>query len=113
MVDRLKDNLKEYIANGRLVPICQDIFDYIKEIDDSFFDGVTSSWAIHNFVKDKRKYLLKEIFRTLKQNKYAVSEVAYIIKYANPSSFVSSFKKKYKCSPLAYVRTKALESNPI
>ena len=78
MIDGLKNNLQKYIASGRLIPICQDIFDYINEVDNSFFDGITSSWAIHNFTKDKRSYLLKEIFRTLKPKGIFVNMDKYV-----------------------------------
>ena len=78
MINQLKDNLKEYIDNGQVIPICQDIFDYIKDVDTSFFDGITSSWTIHNFTKSKRNYLLKEIFRTLKPNGIFVNMDKYV-----------------------------------
>ena len=78
MISGLKDNLKDYIANGRVIPICQDIFDYIKEVDTSSFDGIASSWTIHNFTKNKRNYLLKEIFRTLKPEGIFVNMDKYV-----------------------------------
>jgi tRNA (cmo5U34)-methyltransferase len=78
MINRLKENLNKHIESGRLIPICQDIFDYIKTINESFFDGVTSSWTIHNFTKDKRNALLKDIFRILKSKGIFVNMDKYV-----------------------------------
>ncbi|MCK5073487.1 MAG: helix-turn-helix transcriptional regulator [Bacteriovoracaceae bacterium] len=103
----------KFIENNLLEDLCMnDIIQEVGASESSILRVFKNELKISPFkyIKDRR---LEESLFLLKQNKYAVSEVAYIIKYANPSSFVSSFKKKYKCSPLAYVRTKALESNPI
>jgi ubiquinone/menaquinone biosynthesis C-methylase UbiE len=78
IINRLKERLKEYVSNNRLTPICADIFDYIKEIDSSFFDGITSSWTLHNFSKEKRNVLLNEIFRILKSKGIFVNMDKYV-----------------------------------
>jgi ubiquinone/menaquinone biosynthesis C-methylase UbiE len=78
MIKRLKEKFSNYIAEKRLIPICQDIFTYIKEIQTGSFDGVTSSWTIHNFTKKERFILLREIFRILKPNDIFVNMDKYV-----------------------------------
>lgn len=78
MVEKLQSNLHKYVQNGRLFPVCQDIFTYIKKLDSTSLDGVTSSWAIHNFTRAKRKELLKQVYRVLKPNGIFVNMDKYV-----------------------------------
>jgi len=66
MAKSLIHNLKQYITNDRITVIEQDIFNYIKDIEDRSLDCVASSWTIHNFKKEKRQELFGEIYRVLK-----------------------------------------------
>ena len=78
MLQRLKEDLKEYIDNKRLIPICEDIFCYLQKIKENSIDGFTSSWTIHNFHKDKRKELLKLIYKTMKPRGLFVNMDKYV-----------------------------------
>lgn len=109
MIERLKDNLKEYVVNGRLIPVCRDIFDYIKKVDTSFFDGITSSWTIHNFTKNKRNDLLKEIFRTLKPKGIFVNMDKYV--FDDPKKERQSFDEAVK--KLKLISNKAISDTAI
>lgn len=66
MVSRMHEKLGKYIDSGRLQVVCEDAFDYLKFLKDESFDCFTSSWTIHNFEKDRRRGLLNDVFRILK-----------------------------------------------
>jgi len=78
MISGLEEHLREYIQNGQLTPVRQDIFEYIKGVESESLDGITSSWTIHNFTKSERKKLLEEIFRTLKPGGIFVNMDKYV-----------------------------------
>lgn len=94
MISKLNQNLKIFIANGRLKSICQDVFEYIQKLADASFDGLTSSWAIHNFDKNKRNILLHEIYRILKPNGIFVNMDKYVLD--SPLEEQKSFNKVVK-----------------
>lgn len=89
MIKRLEKNLKGHIKNKNVIPVCQDIFKYIKTLESSAFDAVTSFWTIHNFTKAARRELLKEIYRILKPNGIFVNMDKYV--YDNPEKEQKSF----------------------
>jgi len=91
MIGRLKNIFAKEIANGQLVPVCQDIFEYLKNIETSHFDAITSSWTIHNFKNYDRTNLLKEIFRTLKPKGIFVNMDKYVLD--DPTKEKESFDK--------------------
>ncbi|MDA3836206.1 MAG: class I SAM-dependent methyltransferase [Nanoarchaeota archaeon] len=95
MIDRLKDTFNKNILKENLEPICQDIFNYIENINDSFFDAITSSWTIHNFKKGERNKLLKEIYRTLQPGGIFVNMDKYVFDDAikEKESFDEAVKK--------------------
>ncbi len=89
MIKRLKKNLKQYIKSKNVIPVCEDIFKYIKTLESSSFTAVTSFWTIHNFTKTERKELLKKIYRILKSNGIFVNMDKYV--YDDPEKEQKSF----------------------
>jgi AraC-like DNA-binding protein len=52
--------------------------------------------TIHQYLKDIR---LEKAVEYLKEDKYSVKEVAFMVGYTNQGSFSYAFSNKYKCSP--------------
>lgn len=78
MIARLQDRYRFLIEQGRLEPVCVNVFGYIKGCADESFDGVTSSWTIHNFASGQRMELLKDILRTMRPGGLFVNMDKYI-----------------------------------
>jgi len=78
MIARLQDRYRFLIEQGRLEPVCMDVFDYIKSCDDESFDGITSSWTIHNFTIDQRQELYQAILRTMRPGSLFVNMDKYV-----------------------------------
>ncbi|HIH11617.1 TPA: class I SAM-dependent methyltransferase [Candidatus Woesearchaeota archaeon] len=94
MIDRLKENLPEFVKTRRLIPLTIDIFKYILTLDDSSIDGIASSWTIHNFSQKQRTKLLHAIYRVLKPNGIFVNMDKYVLD--NPQDEQRSFDEVVK-----------------
>jgi ubiquinone/menaquinone biosynthesis C-methylase UbiE len=94
MIKNINKKLKRFIKNGRLKIVKEDIFKFIKKIDDNALDAVISSWTIHNFKKTDRQKLFLEIYRILKHNGLFVNMDKYVLD--DPNLERKSFEKIIK-----------------
>lgn len=90
VLKKLETRLNEYLVSKRLWFSCEDIFSYIKPVKDQSYDGVMSSWTIHNFTKDQRRELLSEIYRVLKPGGLFVNLDKYV--YDDPVKEAESMR---------------------
>lgn len=97
MIARMQDRYRFLIEQGRLEPVCVNVFGYIKGCADESFDGVTSSWTIHNFTTDQRQELYQDILRTLRPGGLFVNMDKYIPDdSAAEESSLEDFKHRLK-----------------
>jgi len=82
MINKAKERLKNYKSN-KLSLITQDALDYLKNLKDESLDLIISSFTLHNFNKEYRNKVLREIFRVLKisgkfinTDKYALDDAS-------------------------------------
>jgi tRNA (cmo5U34)-methyltransferase len=73
---------------GRYKLKAQDALEYLKPIPDNFFDAAISAFVIHNFHKDYRFEVLKEIHRILKPSGIFIN--ADKIGASNPEQHLSN-----------------------
>ncbi|MFH1802215.1 MAG: class I SAM-dependent methyltransferase [archaeon] len=72
MTGRMGENLKKYVESGKLEIVRGDAFEYLRILKDESFDCFTASWTLHNFEKDRRECLLKDVFRVLKSKGFFI-----------------------------------------
>ena len=66
--------------------VCSDIIEYLKSVEDDFFDGCYSGYVIHNFDFDTRKELFKELGRTIKSGGFFVNGDKVVVDDVNMQS---------------------------
>lgn len=71
MLTQAEQILSENVEQVELINL--DILDYLKNIPDSYFDGVYSGWTIHNLKPEIRNSLFKEIGRVTKKDGFFVN----------------------------------------
>jgi ubiquinone/menaquinone biosynthesis C-methylase UbiE len=86
MVTEAKTNLKMYIYEKRLGIILNDALKFLKSIPKNSVDSVATSMTLHNFKRDYREKVLREILRVLKTDGL----------FINADKYVPDNKEKYK-----------------
>lgn len=72
--EKMLDEVKQRFSSVKNIEyICSDIIEYLKGVEDDFFDGCYSGYVIHNFDFDTRKELFKELGRTIKGGGFFVN----------------------------------------
>lgn len=72
--EKMLDEVKQrFLSVKNIEYICSDIIEYLKGVEDGFFDGCYSGYVIHNFDFDTRKELFKELGRTIKSGGFFVN----------------------------------------
>jgi AraC-like DNA-binding protein len=66
--------------------------------------------ALTNFAPNEflKNYRLRAALQLLMENKYSVSEIAYMVGFGTPAYFSSCFKKTYQLSPSEYLEKNSL-----
>ena len=79
MMKQIKEKMKEDVARGRVKPIKEDCLEYLKKAKGNSFDAFASAWTLHNFKKDYRKLVLKEIYRVLRRGGLFINADKYAL----------------------------------
>jgi len=66
MIEQAKEILKEFVDNGRVKLIEDDALEFLKNQSSDSFDVFASGFTLHNFPKEFREQVIKEIYRVLK-----------------------------------------------
>lgn len=66
MMNQISENIKFWQEEYRVELHLEDIFEYLKSVDDGFFDVVASGYVLHNFSQTFRNKILADIYRVLK-----------------------------------------------
>ncbi len=64
LINSAKKRLKGY--PNSIAFLNEDIFSYLPQIEDNYFDVIASCYVIHNFEETQRRILLKDIYSKLK-----------------------------------------------
>ncbi|MEI6850078.1 MAG: class I SAM-dependent methyltransferase [archaeon] len=81
-----------------LRPHEEDIFDFMPKVKDNSYDFIASAWTIHNFEKDKREKILREVYRTLTPGGIFVNMDKYVPDDAKEEERLHSRQvKRYHC----------------
>jgi ubiquinone/menaquinone biosynthesis C-methylase UbiE len=97
MIARMQDRYRFLIEQGRLEPVCMNVFSYFKSCYDECFDGITSSWTIHNFTIEQRLELFQDILRTMRPGSLFVNMDKYVSDNpAEEESSLEDFKHRLK-----------------
>ena len=67
MIDQSKTKLKLF-KKDRLKFILDDAFEYLQKTKEDTFDAVVSAYTIHNFERNYRELVLKEIYKKLRES---------------------------------------------
>ena len=68
MIDVAKKNLNQYIESGKIEIFQEDALIFLEKLADDSADVVASALTLHNFEKQYREKVLKQIFRILKKD---------------------------------------------
>ena len=68
MQNQAKQNLQEWLENGRLQFSLQDALKALQALEDNSIDVIASAYTLHNFEADYRFQVIQEAFRVLKPN---------------------------------------------
>lgn len=91
-----KKNLKKF--SNRLNYICDDALDYLKK--SNTYNIILSSWTVHNFNKEDRLELFKEIYNKLPKNGYFIlMDKVYPDSEKMAKSLLDLQLKRYKYLP--------------
>ena len=66
MQNQAKENLKEWVAAGKLEFCGHDALSALRNFDENSIDIVASAYTLHNFDQAYRDEVIREIFRVLK-----------------------------------------------
>ena len=100
MIEQAKEILKDFINNNRVELIEADALEFLKKQSSDSFDVFASGFTLHNFPKEVREKVIKEIYRVLKPEGVFVNADKYALD--NESEHKQSlnwqlqqFKEKY------------------
>ena len=79
MISQAKIVLNNFIKNNRVKLTEADTLEFLKKQNSNFFDAFASGFTLHNFKKEFRKEILKEIYRTLKSKGIFVNGDKYAL----------------------------------
>ncbi|MCK5026765.1 MAG: class I SAM-dependent methyltransferase, partial [Nanoarchaeota archaeon] len=66
MIEQAKEILNEFVENNRVELIEGDALEFLKKQDSDSFEVFASGFTLHNFTKNYRGKVIKEIYRVLK-----------------------------------------------
>ena len=79
MIEQAKEILNEFVENNRVELIEGDALEFLKKQDSDSFEVFASGFTLHNFTKNYRKKVIKEIYRVLKPEGIFVNADKYAI----------------------------------
>ncbi|MEA3515216.1 MAG: class I SAM-dependent methyltransferase [Nanoarchaeota archaeon] len=79
MIKQAKEILNKFIKNNRVELIEYDALKFLKKQSSDSFDVFASGFTLHNFTKDYREKVIKEIYRVLKQGGIFVNADKYAL----------------------------------
>ncbi|MAG60691.1 hypothetical protein CL619_02785 [archaeon] len=68
MIRQAKNCLDEYVGEGQVKLVEQDALDYLQSLPTKSVDAVASVFTLHNFQREYRGEILKEIHRVLNES---------------------------------------------
>lgn len=72
--EKMLEEVKQRFSSVKNIEyVYSDIIEYLKSVEDGFFDGCYSGYVIHNFDFETRKELFKELGRTIKSGGFFVN----------------------------------------
>ena len=77
MIIRAADFLKNFLKESRVVFKLKDALNYLKETPNETFDAFASAFTLHNFERNYREEVLKEIYRCLKKGGFFINSDKY------------------------------------
>jgi len=95
MVEEAKENLKDYIDNGRIEIKEIGALEFLTSLPDNSVDSIASGFTLHNFLRDYRDKTLQEIFRVLKPGGKFVSADKIIPD--DPKEFAKEYSWQIEC----------------
>ncbi len=100
MIKQADQILKKFINSGRVKLVEKDALKFLKKQSSDLFDVFASGFTLHNFAKDFRKKVLKEIHRVLKPNGLFINADKYALddekKHKETLNWqLNQFKEKY------------------
>ena len=79
MIEQAKEILNEFVENNRVELIEGDALEFLKKQDSDSFEVFASGFTLHNFTKNYRGKVIKEIYRVLKPEGIFVNADKYAI----------------------------------
>ncbi len=79
MIEQAKEVLNEFVENNRVELIEGDALEFLKKQDSDSFEVFASGFTLHNFTKNYRGKVIKEIYRVLKPEGIFVNADKYAL----------------------------------
>lgn len=79
MINQSKNCLQDYAGKKRLKFFLFDVLEYLIKQKSNSFDGFASGFTLHNFDKEYRNKILKEIYRVLKPRGFFINADKYAL----------------------------------